>query len=168
MKVNLFRIKYLFHSFLSGITIQRARDFESVCCQYRQRKRSNNIWNDEPTLLRKHLGIITLEDLIDWLYESDELNKRYDVGMSNCQHFSEALFKKVSKNFGFRSKFYNQSKMILDNISAYIQSRHYNSCNICDRRYIHNQIKLLLAPEEIKHLVKAGAGIAQLEGPEYL
>ena len=72
-----------------------------------------------------------------------QMNSTYNVGMSNCQHFSEAIFKEMSLDSGS----YIKSK-------ASIQSRprHYNSCNVCDRRYIiQKQIKLLE-----KDLVQAG------------
>ena len=81
-------------SILLGITIQRADNFNSVCYEYRQRKRTNNIWR-EPTLIKEDSGVITLEELIDWLYYSDELNKKYSWISSNCQHFSIAVFEKV-------------------------------------------------------------------------
>ena len=101
---------FKFDSFTLGITIQRVKSFDSVCYKYRQKQRVNNIWNgNSPTKIKEDAGVITLEELIDWLYCSDALNKKYSWKSSNCQHFSNALFKKVTGNQSFMDDYINQS-----------------------------------------------------------
>jgi hypothetical protein len=77
-----------------GITIQRSKYKDDVLNKYRGASRP------ALTEMKTDTGKRSMKELIEWLYQKDELNKRYNVLNSNCQHFAKAIFDYVatSKN----------------------------------------------------------------------
>ncbi|CAG0919740.1 unnamed protein product [Notodromas monacha] len=77
-----------------GITIQRSKQFDYVKRKYRRKERNGN-W-----LIESDTGRMTMKSLVDWLYENDELNRRYDVGDNdkNCKGFAKRVFDKFAQS----------------------------------------------------------------------
>lgn len=73
-----------------GITIQRSKVKGAVLYSYRGASRH------ELTEMKTDKGKRSMKELIEWLYQKDELNKRYHVLNSNCQHFATAVFDYVA------------------------------------------------------------------------
>ena len=75
-----------------GITIQRSKKWEYVAKRYRrvERKSTKNIERD--------IGRYKIMDFVDWIYKTDELNRRYHFLDSNCQGFAKRLFDQFAKN----------------------------------------------------------------------
>ena len=82
-----------------GITIQRSKYLEFVKERYRRGKRVMPIKERQ-----QDSGRMNMKDLINWLYEEDELNQGY---MFNIQHFNcQGFAKRVFDHFA-RNKFWN-------------------------------------------------------------
>lgn len=78
----------------AGITIQRSKELSFVKYKYR---RSSRI---QPITERTHdSGILRMEDLVMWLFATNELSKGYCVHFqaSNCQGFSKRIFNFFAK-----------------------------------------------------------------------
>ena len=75
-----------------GITIQRSKKEDFVKDRYRRKKRPSSC-----TLMQEDECEYDLMELVGWLYQSDQLNKKYNVTTSNCKHFAKELFDKISK-----------------------------------------------------------------------
>lgn len=72
-----------------GITIQRSKNWSYVKGKYRRKSRIT------PITQRNHdEGRMKMEDLIDWLYQKNELNKRYNIQCQDgtCQGFAKRVF----------------------------------------------------------------------------
>ena len=77
-----------------GITIQHSKYLEFVKERYRREKRTT------PINERKHdSGRMKMLDLVNWLYEKDELNQgyRFDIRHFNCQGFAKRVFDHFAK-----------------------------------------------------------------------
>ena len=77
-----------------GITIQRSKKIEYVRDKYRQHPRK------KPILKRiEDNGRKKMEDLVNWLYQKDELNRKYswDKQEANCQGFANGIFDEFAK-----------------------------------------------------------------------
>ena len=77
-----------------GITIQRSKKLKFVKDCYRRESRPSKC-----ILLEEDGCHYDLMELIDWLYLSDQLNKRYDLYNNNCKHFAAAVFNKFAKKY---------------------------------------------------------------------
>lgn len=75
-----------------GITIQRSKKKDFVKDHYRRKKRPSSC-----TLMQEDECKYDLMELVGWLYQSDQLNKKYNVTTSNCKHFAKELFDKKKK-----------------------------------------------------------------------
>ena len=76
-----------------GITVQRSKDLEFVKDRYRRKNRPSYC-----TLLEEDDSNSYLTRLVDWLYQSNQLNKKYHWLKNNCKHFAEALFNEFAKD----------------------------------------------------------------------
>ena len=84
-----------------GITIQRAKYLKNVRDKYRQEQRTSHWWDwtSTPSLVKETSGRKrTIQDVIDFLYNNDFLNKKYDWSKwhSNCQGFASAFYGNTS------------------------------------------------------------------------
>ena len=78
-----------------GITIQRAKNLDSVKNRYRQTLRcKTSYWEPEEIIADEGRG--TMKDLVEFLWRKDFLNKTYNGLFSNCKHFAKRVFDKVS------------------------------------------------------------------------
>jgi len=75
-----------------GITIQRSKKIEFVKDRYRRDERRTPV-----EIMKQDSGRGSMEDLIDYLYGEDELNKPYDWLLDNCQHFAKRIFDEIAK-----------------------------------------------------------------------
>lgn len=75
-----------------GITIQRSKSLSDVKSKNRQKSRGSHI-----SLVKEDKGRRSVEDLIRWLYNENELNKRYHYVSSNCKTFAKRVFDHVAK-----------------------------------------------------------------------
>jgi hypothetical protein len=75
-----------------GITIQRSKDWEYVAKRYRRNTRKDT------GLMNQDTGRYKMEDLVEWIYKEDELNKRYHFLESNCQGFAKRIFDHFAKS----------------------------------------------------------------------
>lgn len=72
-----------------GITVQRSKHLTFVKCKYRRNSRIT------PITVRSHdNGKMRMEDLVKWIYEKNELNKKYCLSRQadNCQGFAKRIF----------------------------------------------------------------------------
>ena len=76
-----------------GITIQRSKSIKAVKERYRQRARNSGIER-----MARDKGGKSVNSLIKWLWKEDELNNKYHIVNSNCQHFGTKVFNFVAKN----------------------------------------------------------------------
>jgi len=76
-----------------GITIQRSKKIEYVRDRYRRNARPKDI-----ILNKTDEGRKTMQDLVDYIYTKDELNKKYCVYTDNCKHFAKRIFDEVAKS----------------------------------------------------------------------
>lgn len=76
-----------------GITIQRSKKEEAVKDKHRQKDRVSSVLH-----VKEDAGRNSVEYLIDWLYQQNELNKRYHYVSSNCKTFAKRVFDHVAKN----------------------------------------------------------------------
>ena len=76
-----------------GITIQRSKSLTAVRDKYRQAMRKSG-----KSSMEKDAGRKSVNDLIDWLWQEDELNNNYDIKTSNCQHFGKKVFNFVANH----------------------------------------------------------------------
>ena len=70
-----------------GITIQRSRELSYVKDYYRRTERIKPIVE-----VNSDQGRRKMKHLIEFLYEKDELNKRYHFIRENCKHFAKRIF----------------------------------------------------------------------------
>ena len=71
-----------------GITIQRSRKKKFVQDIYRGIKRASQC-----KLIKEHQGNGKgINAVHNWLYQSDQLNKKYNLRKNNCKHFADELF----------------------------------------------------------------------------
>ena len=75
-----------------GITIQRSKERWAVRNYSRMTKRNPCSQVEEDS------GRTDVFKLIDWLYHSDQLNKKYNVWDRSCQEFGKAVFDQVAAN----------------------------------------------------------------------
>ena len=73
-----------------GLTIQRSKTIEPVRRWYRQELRRGS-----PDLLIQDSGKKTMEDVANFLYSKDFLNKPYSLTANNCKDFAKAFFDEV-------------------------------------------------------------------------
>jgi len=80
-----------------GLTIPRAKTFDAVGRRYRQSERTGMdyfglqlIWEDE--------GRKTMNELVDFIYSKNLLNRNYNWVFSNCKRFAIEIFNFVAKN----------------------------------------------------------------------
>jgi len=81
-----------------GLTIQRAKQLESVRDVYRRAKRTTGETSSTNIILkRKSSGCdMTLNELINYIWRKDSLNKVYFIKDSNCQEFAKFIFERIS------------------------------------------------------------------------
>ena len=48
--------------------------------------------------MNKDSGRRSMMDLIDYLYQKDELNKPYSLMFENCQHFAKRIFDEIAES----------------------------------------------------------------------
>ena len=77
-----------------GITIQRSKTFRAVKDKYRQHDRTTGLRGISEN--RRGKGRKSVNDLINWLWSSDQLNKKYNLLARNCQDFATAVFDYVT------------------------------------------------------------------------
>lgn len=75
-----------------GIVIQRSKLLSAVKCKQRQKSRGSRI-----SLVKEDKGRGSVEDLISWLFEKNELNHRYHFLFSNCKTFAKGVFDHVAR-----------------------------------------------------------------------
>jgi len=75
-----------------GITIQRSKEIKYVRDRYRRVKRLTPV-----EIMDQDSGRRSMEDLINYLYGEDELNKPYNLYTDNCQHFAKRIFDEIAK-----------------------------------------------------------------------
>ena len=75
-----------------GITIQRSRGLSYVKDYYRRTERIKPIEE-----VNSDQGRMKMKDLIEFLYQENELNKPYHFMNENCQHFAKRIFDKFAK-----------------------------------------------------------------------
>ena len=75
-----------------GITIQRSKKLSYVKDYYRRTKRIKPIEE-----VNSDQGQMKMKDLIEFLYQENELNKPYHFMNENCQHFAKRIFDKFAK-----------------------------------------------------------------------
>ena len=96
--------KALFHMFITfetedwywslekevdAIELKRSKDYEELL-NVQSRPKPN-------TLMKKNnVSNFTLHELIDWLYNSDQLNKTYTLYLNDCQTFADDAYLKIS------------------------------------------------------------------------
>ena len=79
-----------------GITLQRSKIMLAVREYYRRKKRiKGTSWSIEEIVHDK--GRRTLNQLIDFLWKSDELNRKYSWLNSNCKGFAKRIFDEVAE-----------------------------------------------------------------------
>lgn len=76
-----------------GITIQRSKILDAVQKSYRQINRNPGL-----KLVSCDHGKKSIKDLIQWLYDENELKKQYSLIFSNCQVFGKAVFNHVAQS----------------------------------------------------------------------
>ena len=79
-----------------GITIQRSKTLTYVKDNYRRGAR-----NPGMKLMKEDRADQSVNDLIDWLWKSDELNNKYNLVNRNCQHFGKKVFNFVAASERF-------------------------------------------------------------------
>ena len=79
-----------------GITIQRSKWLTYVKDNYRQKER-----NPGMELMKEDRADKSVNDLIDWLWKSDELNNKYNLVNRNCQDFGKKVFNFVAASERF-------------------------------------------------------------------
>lgn len=80
-----------------GIIIQRSTDKEAVL----KLKGEERTAAPTPGSEAEGTGKFKMADLVDWLYTKCELSKKYDLLLSNCQHFSKRVFDQFAKEKQF-------------------------------------------------------------------
>ena len=75
----------------TGITIQRSKSLNAVRGYMRYRRRSRI------QCLEKDSGKVSVGDLINWMWQQDELNNNYVFISSDCRHFAEKVYDYVSR-----------------------------------------------------------------------
>lgn len=97
-----------------GITIQRSFNLETVRDKHRHTQRVLPIKHVKDDSARKNL-----KDLINWLYNEDELNNTYNVLLSNCQTFAKRVYnhvhgertsKQTNRRYSYYSNIYATKK----------------------------------------------------------
>ena len=81
-----------------GLTIQRAKQLESVRDVYRRAKRTTGETSSTNIILkRKSSGCdMKINELINYIWRKDSLNKVYFIKDSNCQEFAKFIFERIS------------------------------------------------------------------------
>ncbi|XP_057377877.1 uncharacterized protein LOC130699681 [Daphnia carinata] len=74
-----------------GVTIQRSKDFDSVCYRYRRSKRKTSIGKGVE-MVKKASGSTTVMELINHIWRKNYLNQEYDALSYNCQHFADLIY----------------------------------------------------------------------------
>lgn len=74
-----------------GVTIQRSKDFDSVCHRYRRTKRKTSIGKGVE-MVKKASGSATVMELINHIWRKNYLNQEYNFLTYNCQHFADLLY----------------------------------------------------------------------------
>jgi hypothetical protein len=74
-----------------GITIQRSKDPYYVTSCYRKVDR-----NDPIVKITEDRGRKSMKDFVEFLYEKDELNRKYHWLGDNCQHFAKRMFDEIA------------------------------------------------------------------------
>ncbi|CAG0885243.1 unnamed protein product [Cyprideis torosa] len=69
-----------------GITIQRSEFREYVRDRYRGKRRPHY------KFLSKDSTRYKIQDVFEWLYDENELNKEFSFMTENCQHFTKRIF----------------------------------------------------------------------------
>lgn len=87
-----FQMTKQYFNIFEGITIQRSKEKDAVMNMYRKKSRPSL------TLMEEDAGGKSMKDLIDWLYQTNELNKEYHYLESNCQHFGKGVFNFMALN----------------------------------------------------------------------
>ena len=75
-----------------GITIQRSKSLQAVRDRFRRGKRKSGF-----QCLEEDRGNASVGDLINWLWQQDELNNNYVITSSNCHHFAKKVYDFVSR-----------------------------------------------------------------------
>ena len=88
------------------ITLQRSKDRSMVVNKYRKKKRI--VVSTKPEIIIRDEGNITLQQLVEYMYETDEVNNKYDVEEENCQKFAKIVFDKIAKYKNWNWKVTNQ------------------------------------------------------------
>ena len=80
-----------------GLTVQRAKNFEAVAKRYRQKERTS-MDSFGLQLIKEDKGEKTMNQLVDYLYDENELNQTYNWVSSNCKNFASKIFNFVARS----------------------------------------------------------------------
>ncbi|KAK4011324.1 hypothetical protein OUZ56_020440 [Daphnia magna] len=80
-----------------GIAIQRSKDIESVRDMYQRKKRTTGLtpWTRIRKIKTTQGNNITINELINYIWRKDILNKDYHVLDANCQDFAAMVFDRI-------------------------------------------------------------------------
>lgn len=81
-----------------GLTIQRAKQLESVRDVYRRAKRTTGETSSTNIVLKRKSSDcdMKINELINYIWRKDSLNKVYFIKDSNCQEFAKFIFERIS------------------------------------------------------------------------
>ena len=95
-----------------GITIQRSKNPKYVRDRYRQ---ENRPWPIHEKKVQR--GKNNMKNLIRFLYEKDELHRRYNLLYNNCQHFAERIYNEIKSEDFFINVSFHLLKFLLFKVS---------------------------------------------------